>query len=156
MPLLSEWKRALRRQHWRRTVAWAFVPAVVALGACASSPPHTEREVATTEPVTSSNASCSKLGAYRIIPSANGSFPLLPASKMDADSTPLVRLSSTHLTKDPPTVDLSVALFAPAEPASTEFRGLVTGEEVSFDGYTIRITSICDKDVLFDLVKQPD
>lgn len=102
----------------------------------------------------SSNAGCTKLGMYRIIPSANGSFPLLPASKLGADSTPLVRLSSTHLKNDPPTADVSVALFAPGAPASKEFRGLAIGQEASFDGYTIKITSICDKEVLFDLVKQ--
>lgn len=104
----------------------------------------------------SSNASCTKLGMYRIIPSANGSFPLLPVSMLGADSTPLVRLSSTHLKNDPPTADVSVALFAPGEPASKEFRGLAVGQEATFDGYTIKITSICDKEVLFDLVKQPE
>lgn len=104
----------------------------------------------------STNASCTKLGTYRIIPSANGSFPLLPASKLGADSTPLVRLSSTHLKNDPPTADVSVALFAPGEPATKELRGLAIGQESTFGGYTIRITSICDKEVLFDLVQQPE
>lgn len=60
------------------------------------------------------------------------------------------------LKNDPQTVDVSVALFAPGEPASKEFGGLGIGQEATFDGYTIKITSICDKEVLFDLVKQPE
>lgn len=104
----------------------------------------------------SSNASCTKLGSYLIVPSANGSFPLLPTSSLGADSTPLVRLSSTHLSSVPPTVDVSVAVFTPGEPATKEFPGLVIGQEAMFDGYTIRITSICDKEVLFDLISQPE
>ncbi len=104
----------------------------------------------------SANASCTKDGAYRIIPSANGSFPLLPASPLGADSTPRVRLSSTHLRAIPPTVDVSVALSGPGEPGTQEFRGLEIGHEATFGGYTIRITSICDREALFDLVSQPD
>ncbi|MEW9870473.1 hypothetical protein [Arthrobacter sp. HS15c] len=104
----------------------------------------------------SSNASCTQLGTYLIIPSANGSFPLLPKSPLGADSTPLVQLSSTHLGVVPPTVDVSVALFSPGEPATKDFPGLTIGQEATFDGYTIRITSICDKEVLFDLVGQPE
>lgn len=103
----------------------------------------------------SPNASCTNAGAYRIIPSANGSFPLLPASPLGADSTPLVRLSSTHLGAVPPTVDVSVALSSPDESGTREFRGLAIGHEATFGGYTIRITSICDKEALFDLVSQP-
>lgn len=133
-----------------------MVPALLLLSACSPSPHESERQADTREPATPANASCTKLGSYRIIPSANGSFPLLPASKLGADSTPLVRLSSTHLKNDPQTVDVSVALFAPGEPASKEFGGLGIGQEATFDGYTIRITSICDKEVLFDLVKQPE
>ncbi|MHC6592260.1 hypothetical protein [Arthrobacter sp. C152] len=101
------------------------------------------------------SASCTHSGSYRIVPSVNGSFPLLPVSPGGADSTPLVRLSSTHLKHDPVTADLSVALFASGGPATQEFRGLALGQEATFDGYTIRITSICDGEVLFDLVQQP-
>ena len=104
----------------------------------------------------SSTASCTELGTYLIIPSANGSFPLLPVSPQGADLTPLVRLASTHLSSVPPTVDVSVAVFTPGEPPTKEFAGLVIGQEAMFDGYTIRITSICDKEVLFDLVSQPE
>jgi hypothetical protein len=102
-----------------------------------------------------SGASCTNAGSYRIVPSVNGSFPLLPVSPAGADSTPLVRLSSTHLKAEPVTADLSVVLFASGSPASREFPRLTVGQEATFDGYTIRITSICDGEVLFDLVKQP-
>ena len=102
-----------------------------------------------------STASCTHAGTYRIIPSANGSFPLLPDSPRGPDATPLVRLSSTHLKNDPPTVDLSVALFEVSSPASKDFPGLALGQEATFDGYTIRITSICEGEVRFDLVQQP-
>ncbi|TQJ41889.1 hypothetical protein FBY33_4010 [Arthrobacter sp. SLBN-112] len=53
------------------------------------------------------------------------------------------------------TADLSVALFSGGSPASKEFRGLAIGQQASFHGYTIKITSICDGEVLFDLVAQP-
>jgi hypothetical protein len=143
-------------QPWRRIAILAFVPLVLTVSACASSTPNSDRQEATKEPAMSSSASCTKLGMYRIIPSANGSFPLLPTSRLGADSTPLVRLSSTHLSSVPPTVDVSVAVFSPGEPATKEFPGLVVGQEAMFDGYTIKITSICDKEVLFDLVAQPE
>jgi hypothetical protein len=60
------------------------------------------------------------------------------------------------LSSVPPTVDVSVAVFTPGEPATKAFPGLVIGQEAMFDGYTIRITSICDQEVLFDLVSQPE
>jgi len=102
-----------------------------------------------------SSASCTNAGSYRIAPSVNGSFPLLPVSPAGPDSTPLVRLSSTHMKNEPVTVDISVALFAGGGPATQDFRGLTLGQEATFDGYTIKITSICDGEVLFDVVQQP-
>ena len=144
------------RQLRRQAIALAVVPVFLALSACASPLPDVEREEAAKEAVESSNASCTKLGTYLIIPSSNGSFPLLPASTPDAGSTPLVRLSSTHLKNDPATVDVSVALFVPGGPSSKELPGLVVGQEATFGGYTIKITSICDGEVLFDVVEQPD
>jgi hypothetical protein len=146
----------LRTARRRQIAAFAFAPIIVALSACTTSLHDSGRQEATTEPAMSTTARCTKIGSYRIIPSANGSFPLLPVSPLGNDSTPLVRLSSTHLKSDPPTVDVSVALFAVGEPAPKEFRGLAIGQEAVFAGYTIKITSICDKEVLFDLVKQPE
>jgi len=103
-----------------------------------------------------SSPSCTSTGNYKVVPSVNGSFPLLPASSRGADATPLVRLSSTHLKNDPATVDLSVALFDGRNAASKNFPGLALGQEATFDGYTIKVTSICDGEVLFDLVQQPE
>jgi hypothetical protein len=131
----------------------ALIP-LLALTACAAPAPHSTE--ATKEPDMTSSASCTHSGSYRIIPSANGSFPLLPVSARGADSTPLVRLSSTHLKYSPPAADVSVALFASGTPATQEFPGLTVGQEATFDGYTIKITSICDGEVLFDVVAQPD
>jgi hypothetical protein len=142
-------------QIWYRSAVCAVVPFILALTACASSPPLTAYPDAEQQAATSPDASCTTSGAYRVVPSANGSFPLLPVSPQGPDSTPLVRLSSTHLKNSPPTVDLSVASFTTGEQTSSEFPGLALGQEAGFDGYTIKITSICEKEALFDLVTQP-
>ena len=124
---------------------------VLGLAACA---PATSVEVPTAGTEAASAASgCTGAGNYKVVPSANGSFPLLPSTS--TAGPPLVRLSSTHLKDDPVTADLSVALFTAGGPATQDFRGLALGQEATFDGYTIRITSICKGEVLFDRVQQP-
>jgi hypothetical protein len=130
------------------------MPALLCLAACSAPAPSSPDP--TKDPDMTKSASCTNAGSYRLVPSVNGSFPLLPIAPGGADATPLVRLSSTHLKNEPVTADLSVALFASGGPASREFRGLALGQEATFDGYTIKVTSICDGEVLLDLVKQPE
>ena len=129
------------------------MPAILCLAACSTPAPSSPDP--TKDPDMTQSASCTNAGSYRIVPSVNGSFPLLPVSPGGADATPLVRLSSTHLKNEPVTADLSVVLFSGGGPRSQEFPGLAVGQETSFEGYTVRITSICDGEVLFDLVQQP-
>jgi hypothetical protein len=66
----------------------------------------------------------------------------------------VVGLAGTRVDATPPTADLSLAADAP-QPAPVFHKGLELGSEVSMNGYTIRITSICDGEILFDLVAQP-
>lgn len=42
------------------------------------------------------------------------------------------------------------------DPSPVFFDGKQIGSEAALNGYTIKITSICDREVLFDLVKQPE
>lgn len=100
--------------------------------------------------------SCTGLGSYALSLSVNGSNPLLPDSIQGRDYTPLVRLGGTHEDQDPATVFLSLFAGLP-EPATTQdFKGLKLGEEITFRGYTLKITSICDGNAGFDLVSQTE
>ena len=99
-------------------------------------------------------ASCTGSGSYRVVLSVPGSNPGLPHSAKGREYTPVVGLAGTRVDATPPTADLSLAADAP-HPAPVFHKGLELGSEVSMNGYTIRITSICDGEVLFDLVAQP-
>ena len=99
-------------------------------------------------------SSCTKSGAYRIVFSVNVSTPLLPLSPQGEDFTPRVGLAGTRAKAPTPTADLSMAADAP-DPVPVFFNGLQLGSEASHNGYTIKITSICDGEVLFDVVQQP-
>ncbi len=143
-----------RLRHRCLIVASAMVPALF-LSACSTSPHDSERLDATREPAKTATTGCTQLGSYLIIPSTNGSFPLLPPSKLGKEFTPLVALAGTKAYATPPTAEISIAAEAP-DPSPAYFNDMRLGSEATFNGYTIRITSICDKDVLFDLVKQPE
>ena len=143
-------------EAWGWLLVLAALSSALTLAGCAQPETTVDSKpqaVATKGQGRASSPSCTSSGNYKVVPSANGSFPLLPATSTAAEP-PLVRLSSTHLKNDRVTADLSVALFS-GSPASKEFRGLAVGQQASFDGYTARITSICDGEVRFDLVQQP-
>ena len=144
----------LRAHRRRQITAWAFVPAILAVNACATSLPDPGQQ-ATTEPAAPSAPSCTMAGSHRILPSVYGSFPLLPLSKRGEEFTPTVALAGTKADATPPTASISLAAEAP-DPSPVFFNGVQLGSEATLNGYTIRITSICDKDVLFDLVAQPE
>jgi hypothetical protein len=99
--------------------------------------------------------SCTGSGAYRIVPSIPGSWPLLPDSSKGDKFTPTVGLVGTKASASPATADISLAADAP-DPTPVYFHDLKLGSEAVMNGYTIRITSICDGEVLFDVVQQPD
>ncbi|MDQ0663360.1 hypothetical protein QFZ35_001858 [Arthrobacter ulcerisalmonis] len=99
-------------------------------------------------------ASCTGSGAYRVVPSIPGSWPLLPDSGQGVEFTPTVGLAGTRASATPATANLSLAADAP-DPTPVYFNDLELGSEAAMNGYTIRITSICDGEVLFDLVAQP-
>lgn len=126
---------------------------VLGLAACA---PATSVEVPTASTEAASAASgCTRAGTYRVVFSIPGSWPLLPESIKGDKFTPTVGLAGTKAAASPATADLSMAADAP-DPTPAYFNGLQPGSEASHNGYTIKITSICDGEVRFDLVQQPD
>ena len=128
--------------------------ALLALGAgsCAPSPSTGPTHVSTKEPTIA--AGCTGSGAYRVVLSIPGSWPLLPVSGQGVAYTPTVGLAGTRVSASPATADLSLAADAP-DLAPVYFNDLTLGSEAALNGYTIRITSICKGEVLFDLVQQP-
>ena len=128
---------------------------VLALGLAACAP-ATPVELPTAGTDAASAASgCTGAGTYRVVFSIPGSWPLLPESSKGDKFTPTVGLAGTKASASPATADLSMAADAP-DPTPAYFNGLQFGAEASQNGYTIRITSICDGEVGFDLVQQPD
>jgi hypothetical protein len=100
------------------------------------------------------SSSCTGSGAYRLVPSINGSTPALPHSGQGKVFTPRVGLAGTRDTT-PPTANISISAEAP-DPSPVFFNGMQLGSEATVNGYTIKITSICDNEVFFDLIKQPE
>ncbi len=130
----------------RRLMA-GFLAATAVLASIAACSPSND---------SASSVSCTGLGNYSFSLAVNGSNPLLPDSIQGRDYTPLVRLGGTHEDQDPATVFLSLFAGLP-EPATTQdFKGLKLGEEITFRGYTLKITSICDGNAGFDLVSQAE
>ena len=126
---------------------------VLGLAACA---PATSVEVPTASAQAASAASgCTRAGTYRVVFSIPGSWPLLPESFKGDKFTPTVGLAGTKAAASPATADLSMAADAP-DPTPAYFSGLQLSSEASHNGCTIKITSICDGEVRFDLVQQPD
>ena len=101
------------------------------------------------------SASCTGKGTHRIIPSVNGSFPLLPDSARGHEYTPLVRLSGIRQAGPAATVDLSVVSEKPNPSDVRSFDRMFVGDEVTYGGYTIKMTSICAGEARFDVIGQP-
>lgn len=127
---------------------------VLLAGTSCSSHSSTAPATATTTQEATVNSSCTGSGSYRIVLSVPGSTPGLPHSDRGREYTPVVGLAGTKPDAKPPTADLSLAADAP-QPAPAFHNNLELGSEASLNGYTIKITSICDGEVLFDLVSQP-
>ncbi|MEA5453571.1 hypothetical protein SPF06_02440 [Sinomonas sp. JGH33] len=104
---------------------------------------------------TSMSADCQHTGAYKLVPSVNGSYPLLPTSPRGAAATPRVRMVSAKPHATPPTLDVSITADDPALGGPKEFAGLTVGSAAEFGGYTVRVTDICDGEAWFDVVSHP-
>jgi hypothetical protein len=143
---------------WQRS--YGLRPAAVTLmllsiSSCGTGPTTEPTTPPTTQESTVTPSSCTGSGVYRIVPSVNGSTPALPHSGQGKEFTPRVGLAGTKADATPPTANISIAAEAP-DPSPVFFNGMQLGSEATVNGYTIKITSICDNDVLFDLVKQPE
>lgn len=137
-------------------VVWPTVVtlALLAISSCGAGSKAEPTILPTSKESTVTTSSCTGSGAYRIVPSINGSTPTLPHSGRGREFTPRVALAGTRADATPPTANISIAAEAP-DPSPVFFNGMQLGSEATLNGYTIRITSICDKEVLFDLVSQP-
>ena len=137
----------------------AVMAAVITIaGITACSPVNDATGTPTTQkdsPMSKAN-SCTGLGNYQLSLSVNGSSPMLPESALGSAYTPRVRLSGTKAHEDPATVDLSVVADQPKPATPEDFRSLVLGDVVTFRGYTLKVTSICDGNAGFDLVSQEE
>lgn len=132
----------------------AVILALLAISSCGAGSKAEPTIPPTSQESTVTTSSCTGSGAYRIVPSVNGSTPALPHSGRGREFTPRVGLAGTKSDATPPTANISLAAEAP-DPSPVFFNGMQVGSEATVNGYTIRITSICDKEVLFDLVSQP-
>ncbi|AMM33777.1 hypothetical protein SA2016_3112 [Sinomonas atrocyanea] len=133
--------------------AAAAALAVAVLAGCGSAAPASPPPQSSAKGTTV--AACQHTGAYKLVPSVNGSYPLLPVSPRGADATPRVRLVSARPAADPATVDLSLIADDPALGGPKEFPGLTVGETAEYAGYTVRVTAICEGEVWFDLTARP-
>ncbi|QOD02514.1 hypothetical protein [Pseudarthrobacter sp. BIM B-2242] len=142
-----------------RLLRQAAMPAAVTLAlltisSCSAGPQAEPTTPPTSQESTVTTSSCTGSGAYRIVPSINGSTPPLPHSGQGREFTPRIGLAGTKVDAMPPTANISIAADAP-DPAPVFYDGMEVGSEATHNGYTIKVTSICDKEVLFDLVSQP-
>lgn len=132
----------------------AITLALLTVSACSAGSSTDPTVLPTSQESTVTTSSCTGSGAYRIVPSVNGSTPVLPHSGRGREFTPRVALAGTKADATPPTANIAMAAEAP-DPSPVFFNGVELGAEATLNGYTIKITSICDKEVLFDLVSQP-
>lgn len=113
----------------------------------------TEQPIPTKDPTMSTE--CTETGDYLLNQSIGISTPRLPESSHGTELTPVVGLMGIRFRDVPATVRIQMLAPKPSgEP--TEIRGLKVGDEATYAGYTIRITTICEQTARFDLVEQPD
>ena len=95
---------------------------------------------------------CSGSGDYLLNQAIGVSTPRLPQSPRGPEATPEVGLMGVRFRDVPPTVRILMLSAKPSgEP--TEISGLQVGDEATYAGYTIRITTICEQTATFDLVQ---
>jgi hypothetical protein len=97
-------------------------------------------------------SSCTEQGTYRIRMSIPYPDPHLPAP---AGGTEAPGFAVITLDSESTPALVSVVGHSPDQP-NAEFNAQEVGDEITYAGYTIRITSICADGARFDLVKQPD
>lgn len=102
------------------------------------------------------NVSCTGIGSYRVIPSAVGAFPGLPQSSQGAAFTPNIGLAGTDVDAAVPTTNLVIWAEQPKPSVDETFKDLAMGDQVTFRGYTLKVTSICADSAQFELVSQQE
>ncbi|MGN5733413.1 MULTISPECIES: hypothetical protein [Arthrobacter] len=106
--------------------------------------------------MTASNDGCTGEGHYTLATSAVGPVPALPASTLGAGYTPKIGLVGTKVNAKVPTVSLMVWANEPKPSTDETFKDLALGDELTFRGYTLKITSICPGNTQFDLLAQAE
>ncbi|MBB6404645.1 hypothetical protein [Arthrobacter sp. AZCC_0090] len=97
------------------------------------------------------DSSCTDIGKYIFRMSIPYPDPLLPDFP-DGSPGPGFVIAAKNAPGEPG----RIAVTAHATGRSPEgFYSISVGDEITYEGYTIKITSICEKEARFDLVKQP-
>lgn len=135
----------MRKHYFGLAGTLAAVLCVISCSTTTTSPDPQTKET------TTMTSSCTGQGAYLIRMSIPYPDPHLPAP---ADGTIAPGFSVITMDAKASPALVSIVGHSPKFP-NEEFNAKELGEEISYAGYTIRITSICDKEVLFDLVSQP-
>ncbi|MGO4452747.1 hypothetical protein [Arthrobacter sp. RAF14] len=101
------------------------------------------------------NPSCTSQGAYALRQSAHAVFPALPQHPGGAGQTPAGGIYTVDLTRTPATASITFDVEEPTPGKDIDFKDAKLGDELEFWGYRIRITSICQGEVRFDVLKHP-
>ncbi|POH57016.1 hypothetical protein [Arthrobacter glacialis] len=102
------------------------------------------------------NVSCTGVGSYRVATSAVGPTPGLPQSAKGASFTPAVGLAGTDVGSAVPTVSPVLWANEPKPSIDESFKRLAMGEQITFRGYSLTISSICADSAQFELVSQQE
>lgn len=93
---------------------------------------------------------------YTVSTSAVGPVPGLPQSALGPGHTPRIGLVGTKIEAAVPTVSLMVWAEEPSTSGDETFKDLALDTEITFSGYTVKVTSICANSARLDLVSQED
>ncbi|MHA7306210.1 hypothetical protein ACX80E_13355 [Arthrobacter sp. TMN-49] len=137
------------------TLRAVLAAGLLGLTACTGAPGTTPTTDIKDSPMTTT-PSCTGVGSYRVVPSAVGPIPGLPQSAKGARFTPNIGLAGTDIDSAVPTVNLVVWAEEPKPSIDETFKGLAMGDEVTFRGYTLKISSICVDSAQFELTSQQE
>lgn len=128
---------------------------ILVLTACTGAP-GPDPTPDTKDPAMTATTSCTGTGSYRVVPSAVGPFPGLPQSTKGARFTPNIGLAGTDVDAAVPTVNLVMWADEPKPSVDETFKGLTLGEQLTYRGYTFKISSICADSAQFELLSQQE
>ena len=139
----------------RRILTSAALAAALTLGAAACTSPTAPAPQPKDSTSMAQNPSCTSQGGYALRQSAHAVFPALPKHPEGAEKTPSGGIYTVNLTATPATASITFDVEEPAPGQHLDFKDAKLGDELEFWGYRIKITSICQGEVRFDVLKHP-